>query len=87
MHLVKNSQLVASDGGGLVKETYFLNKPMLILRKDVEPERGIKETSYLSNLDKKRAIYFIDNFKKYKRRTKIEGSPTKVIADFFSKNR
>ena len=53
MHLVKNSKFVASDGGGLQEETYFLNKPILILRKKTERGWGLGETACLSRINQK----------------------------------
>lgn len=83
MHLVKNSEFIASDGGGLQKETYFLNKPMLILRKRTENEPGVGENSYLSELKMKNIIYFVNNYKKFRRKKSFIGSPTKTILDYF----
>lgn len=83
MHLVKNSEFVASDGGGLQKETYLMNKPMLILRKRTEQEPGVGENSYLSELNIKNIEYFIDNYKKFKRKKVLGGSPTEIILDYF----
>ena len=87
MHLVKNSEFIASDGGGLQKETYFINKPMLILRKKTEPEPGVGENSYLSYLDIDKVRYFLDNYKRFKTKTPPIGSPSKMIVDFFIKNK
>lgn len=83
MHLVKNSEFVATDGGGLQKETYLMNVPMLTLRKKIEVEPGVGENSYLSYLDMKKTKYFLDNYKKFKSKATPKGSPSKVILDFF----
>ena len=83
MHLVKNCEFVASDGGGLQDETYFLNKPLLILRNVVEQDYSLNKTSYLSMLDSKRVKYFLGNYKNFTRDKIIKGSPTKVIVEYF----
>jgi len=83
MHAVAASHFIASDGGGLQNETYFLNKPMLILRNFTENEPGLNETAYLSFFDKKRVAYFLKNYRRFKRKTKIKGSPSQIIVDFF----
>lgn len=83
MHAVKECQFVVSDGGGLQEETFVLNKPLLILREMTEMKRGLGETAYLSYLEKKRAKYFLDNYYRFKRKTKIKGSPSKIVVDFF----
>lgn len=85
MHLVKESAFVASDGGGLQKETYFMNVPMLILRKKTEHEPGVGENSYLSYLDKKNINFFLNNYKKFGRHAKITGNPSKIVLGFFVK--
>lgn len=40
--LAKNSKLIITDSGGLLKESYYLKKPCLILRENVEFKEGIK---------------------------------------------
>lgn len=87
MHLVKSCEFVASDGGGLQKETYLLNKPMLILRKITESEPGVGENSFLSYLDKSKVRYFLNNYRNFKAKTKPRGSPSQVIVDYFLKLR
>lgn len=82
MHLVGHSEFVAADGGGLQKETYFLNKPMVILRKKTEPEPGVGENSYLSYLDMNKVRYFLDNYKKFKAKDKPNGSPSEIILNY-----
>lgn len=48
MKLVKNSVFVLTDGGGLQEETYFLNKPCLLLRRKTERRFGLGTTACLS---------------------------------------
>lgn len=88
MHLIKNCEFIASDGGGVQKETYYLNKPMLILRKTTEDEPGVGENSYLAHLEKDKINYFLDNYKKFKRKPFVKRSPSEVIVNYFinSKN-
>lgn len=85
IHAVKSSIFVASDAGGVQDETYLMNRPMLILRKATE-NLGIGETAYLANFEKEKVNYFLSNIKQFKRKTKIQGSPSKVVLDFFKKN-
>lgn len=86
MHASKHSQFVASDGGGLQKETYFMNKPMLVLRTVIEEEPGVGETSYLSYLDKDKVEYFLDNYTRLRSGTHPTGSPSKLIVEYFIKH-
>ncbi|MFH0864239.1 MAG: UDP-N-acetylglucosamine 2-epimerase [Candidatus Gottesmanbacteria bacterium] len=83
MHIVKHCQFVASDGAGLQKESLFLNKPMLIMRKKTEYIPSAGENSYLSFLDVERVNYFLDNLGQFKQTIKIEESPTRIIVDYF----
>lgn len=85
MHLVGHSEFVAADGGGLQKETYFMNKPMIILRKKTEFEPGVGENSYLSYLDMDKVRYFLDNYKRFRRKTELTGSPSEVIYEYLKK--
>ena len=85
MHAVRHAKFVASDGGGLQKETYFLNKPMLILRKITEIEPGVGDTAYLSKLDPDRVTYFLNRYKTFTRTQSIRTSPSMDIVDFFKK--
>lgn len=84
IHAVKHCQFVASDAGGVQDETYLLNKPMLILRQATE-NLGIGETAFLSCLDKEKVAYFLNNWKNFKRYTKINGSPSEIVTDYFQK--
>jgi len=86
MHAVKYSQFVASDGGGLQDETYLLDKPMLVLRKVLEKKPGDGQTAYLSYLDINKVKTFLDKYKTFKAKSKPEGSPTKLIVEFFKNN-
>lgn len=83
MHALKYCSFVVTDSGGLQTESYYLNKPSLILRKFMEIEKGIGETAYQSSLDIEKVNYFLDNLYKFKRRNKIKANPSRVILDFF----
>lgn len=86
MHLVKSSEFVASDGGGLQKETFILNKPMLVLRKVLEREPGVGETSYLSYLNVNKVRKFLKIYRNCKTKEKYNNSPSEVIVNYFKKN-
>jgi UDP-N-acetylglucosamine 2-epimerase (non-hydrolysing) len=80
--MIAKSEFVVSDGGGLQEETYFVDKPMFILRSKTERLFGLDETAFLSFFDKKRFDYFFANYKKFKRKAKLDGvSPSKIIVD------
>lgn len=85
MHLVNDSQFVVSDGGGLQEETYYMNKPLLILRNKTERAWGLGETACLSNFDDNKINYFLNNAQLFRRKYMEFGSPSKLITDFFIK--
>lgn len=82
IHAVKSCAFVVSDAGGVQDETYFLDRPMLILREATE-NLGIGETAYLARFSKEKVKYFLNNIHLFKRKTKIQGSPSKIILNFF----
>lgn len=82
IHALNSCVFVASDAGGVQDEAYVLNKPMLVLRQASE-NFGIGENVYLAQLNKEKVSYFLKNYNNFKRRTKIKGSPSKVVLDFF----
>jgi len=86
VHLLKNCEFVATDGGSLQEETFFLNKPCLLLRERTERKEGLGETAFLSKLDIKKIKYFINNYQKFKRKRKINPvNSAKIIADNIKK--
>jgi len=83
MHLVKNSEFVATDGGSLQEETYMLNKPYLILRYKTERIEGLDETAYLSELNMNKVEQFIQSYKNFTRKLSIDNvKPSKIIVDY-----
>ena len=85
MHLVKQSEFIASDGGGLQQETYVLNRPMLVLRKHIENKMLDSKTAYLSKLDLPRVRYFLKHFKKFINPHPPTSSPATFIVDVIEK--
>lgn len=84
--LAKKSEFIAADSGGIQEETYTLNVPYLILREVTERQEGLEETACLSKLDMKKISYFLDNYKEFKRKSKIkERNPSKRIVDEIEK--
>jgi UDP-N-acetylglucosamine 2-epimerase (non-hydrolysing) len=86
MHLIKRSEFVVSDGGGPQSETYYLNKPILLLRKTTENVPGMGETAYLSEINLEKSKYFISHYKEFKRKHEISVSPSRYIVNFLKNN-
>ncbi|MBI5449596.1 UDP-N-acetylglucosamine 2-epimerase [Candidatus Gottesmanbacteria bacterium] len=83
MHAVRHSQFVASDSGGLQTETFVLNTPMLILREVIEQDIGIGETAYLSKLEMRRVVWFLNSYRRLRRHKQVTSRPSDVVVDFF----
>lgn len=87
MKLISHSEFVITDGGGLQEETYFLNKPCLLLRKKTERMEGLNETACLSKFNFSIIEKFIQNYKRYQRKTELNSaSPSKIIVDYLVKH-
>ena len=83
MNLVFNAEFVVTDGGGLQEETYYLNVPCLLLRDRTERQIGLNETAFLSGMDETKIQEFLDNYKKYKRKSAFKRYyPSKKIARY-----
>lgn len=86
MRLVRNSTFVITDGGGLQEETYFLNKPCLLLRMRTERRYGLGTTACLSEFNPDRIEYFLDNYSNFKRKGELESTnPSTVIVNELEK--
>ena len=82
MHLIKNCTFAATDGGSLQEETFFLDKPYLILRERTERQEGLGQTAYISGVEIEKVKYFLANYNKFKRTEKIEEiSPSQILVD------
>lgn len=82
VHLVRNSEFFATDGGSNQEEAYYMGKPCLILRNRTERIEGLGENAMLSKNDLKTIGNFIANYKSYIRSQKLlKKRPSKIIVD------
>jgi len=86
IHLVNSCKFVITDGGSIQEESFYLNKPCLLLRSFTERREGIEENVVLSKFSLKMIIYFLDNYEKFKRCTplNIHVEPSEEIIDYLS---
>lgn len=66
IQLLKNSEFLVSDGGSNQEECYYLNKPLLVLRRETERTEGLGENAVLCNFDMKQALEFSRNYNRHK---------------------
>jgi UDP-N-acetylglucosamine 2-epimerase len=83
LSLLQDSYMVLTDSGGIQEEAAFLNRPCLVLRKETEWKRYIKDGKnfLLKNLDKKDekvALKLISDKKTYEKCVKKRPSESSV---------
>lgn len=84
--LLKDSELIITDGGSNQEESYYLGKPCLILREHTERIEGLGENVVLSKNDTGIIKSFIKNYTNYKRNSlALSFSPSEIIANYFKK--
>lgn len=83
MEIVRNSEYIVTDGGGLQEDAFFLGIPTIIHRKVTERQDGIGFNAELSGLDIKKVSAFLDNHKsKNDLNQTIEAvSPSQIVVD------
>ena len=88
MEIVRNSDYIVTDGGGLQEDAYFLGIPTIIHRKKTERQDGLGFNAQLSGHDTKAVAKFLKNHKDKKEFAReIEGfSPSQVVADSFKEH-
>lgn len=82
LQLVDGADYIVTDGGSIQEESYYLNKPCMILRSKTERLDGIGENAYLTHFDPIR----IDRFFKLRptlKRKAVDKSlkPSEIIID------
>ncbi len=86
IHLMKDAEFIATDGGSNQEEAYYMGKPCLILRKVTERIEGLGENAVLSYEDEKNIRSFFENYIKCKRsQVKYSIPPSKIIVDYLTK--
>jgi UDP-N-acetylglucosamine 2-epimerase len=65
IQLISNADFVITDGGSIQEETYYLNKPCLIMRSRTERDEGLNKNAYLAMFDEKRIDQFLNNWQAY----------------------
>jgi UDP-N-acetylglucosamine 2-epimerase (non-hydrolysing) len=86
MEIVRQSEYILTDGGGLQEDAFFLGIPTIIHRKVTERQDGIGFNAELSGLDTKKVTEFLKNHKNKRdlRRTIETVSPSQIVIDTFT---
>jgi UDP-N-acetylglucosamine 2-epimerase (non-hydrolysing) len=85
--IVKNSNVIITDSGGLALEANFLGIPALIHRQRTENPDGLGTTSMLSKLDVNAFEPFILGRDKFRGPNLVDTHfPSKQIAEFVAEN-
>jgi UDP-N-acetylglucosamine 2-epimerase len=90
IHLLNSCELVITDGGSIQEESFYLNKPCLLLRAVTERQEGLGQNVLLSGFIDEQINFFLDNYKRFCRNNqelKIKNvKPANEIVDFLIKN-
>ncbi len=82
MDLIAGADYIATDGGSIQEESYYLDKPCMVLRSKTERLDGIGENAYLTNFDPARINRFFKIWSTLKRKEIKKGlKPSEVIID------
>lgn len=88
MEIVRNSDAVLTDGGGLQEDSYFLGIPAVIHRARTERQDGLGVNAVLSKMDISVVSDFLRNHphKEVYKKLVNTHSPSKVVVKYLSKH-
>lgn len=81
--LIYHSEFMITDGGSNQEECYYLSKPCLLFRYRTERREGLEENVCLSEFDRRKIKYFLDDYSQFKSKIDIrqEVYPSRYIVD------
>ena len=80
--LLRDAQFVIADGGSIQEESWFLDKPCLLLRHATERPEGLGENVLLSQWQQERIDNFLRDPRSFRRRTvPSPQSPSSIVVD------
>jgi UDP-N-acetylglucosamine 2-epimerase len=68
---IASCEFLITDGGSIQEESFYFDKPCLVMRKRTERIEGIGENVYLAKFDKNRIDYFLKNYKNFRRKSQL----------------
>ena len=83
MQIVRDSEYIVTDGGGLQEDAFFLGIPTIVHRKVTERQDGIGFNAELSGLDTEKVADFLKNHKDKRtlKKTANAVSPSQIVTD------
>jgi len=89
IHLLNDCEFVITDGGSIQEESYYLDKPCLLLRNRTERMDGLGENVLLSEFSPKRVNYFLERYQTFKRKASldIKSKPSEEIVQYLMEKR
>jgi len=82
IRLIKSADFVVSDGGSNQEESYYLGKPILLLRKATERQDGLGDNCLLSLYNQETIDQFVANYQSHSRPPQnLQNSPSQIIAE------
>lgn len=86
MEIVRNSEYIVTDGGGLQEDAFFLGIPTIIHRKATERQDGLGFNAELSGHDVNKVVEFLNHHKDKSdlKRTIEAVSPSQIVVDILS---
>ena len=87
MEIVRRSDYIVTDGGGLQEDAFFLGIPAIIHRKVTERQDGIGFNATLSELNTEKVVTFLNHHQDKRSLSQIvsKTSPSQIITDTFKK--
>lgn len=88
MAIVKGSDYIVTDGGGLQEDAFFLGIPTMIHRQRTERNEGLGINADISRMDVQKVRDFLKNHKDKKEFSQMvdSTSPSKIVTSYFAKN-
>ncbi|MCM8823193.1 MAG: UDP-N-acetylglucosamine 2-epimerase [Candidatus Omnitrophica bacterium] len=84
LHLLEKCEFVSTDGGSIQEESYYLDKPCLLLRNFTERQEGLGENVILSKFSQTNIDYFLSHYNLLKRKEQLnfKNRPSQEIVDY-----
>ena len=66
------AKFVITDGGSIQEETFYLDVPCLVLRKETERQEGLGSNVVMGSFDQDKIEEFLQNFSSYRTGKRVQ---------------